>query len=84
MRQVEALAALEPPLRFGDDRQIAARQYLDHLHAVRLRLMRCRRCKGSGVREIHGGRRTRLCSCVSMEPPEVRADLGVSVGGQPA
>jgi len=70
MNQAAAMAALRPPLRFGDERAIAARNCLHHLAEVRDRLMRCAQCGGDGVCFIGRARRQGLCRCVASEPLE--------------
>lgn len=42
MTLIEARSILKPPLVFGDERQIAARQFIERVHEAKEILARCR------------------------------------------
>lgn len=49
MTESEARNILAVPLKFGDEAQLAALQFLRDCADCRLRVMHCRRCDGDGV-----------------------------------
>lgn len=52
MTRAEAESVLYQPLRFGDEKQISARRFLERLAEAEERLETCDECKGAGL--AHG------------------------------